>query len=114
MIETDAIGSDYRSPTIEELKQHRIDRNTHWSQANDIEGGHSMSTVIERIGQYVAGLKFEDLPEDVTDYAKSITLDSLACAYGGLENEPARMVRDTVQELSGGGQATIFGKGTKA
>lgn len=73
-----------------------------------------MSTVIERIGQYVAGLKFEDLPEDVTDYAKSITLDSLACAYGGLENEPARMVRDTVQELSGGGQATIFGKGTKA
>lgn len=73
-----------------------------------------MSTVIERIGQYVGSLKFEDLTEEVIDYAKRILLDTLACAYCGLENEPARMVLKTVQDLNGGKQATIFGRGIKS
>jgi 2-methylcitrate dehydratase len=72
-----------------------------------------MATVIERIGQYVAELKYEDLDQKVVDYTKRILLDTLACGYGGLDNEPSRMVRKTVDDLEGGGQATIFGKGKK-
>ncbi|MEQ8193930.1 MAG: MmgE/PrpD family protein [Rhodospirillales bacterium] len=72
-----------------------------------------MSTVVERIGQYAADLTFEDIPENVRRYAKTIFLDSLACAYGGLESEPARLVRDSIDDLGGREQATVFGKNAK-
>lgn len=73
-----------------------------------------MSTVVERIGRYAADLRFDELDAPVVDYAKRILFDSLACAYGGLESEPARIVRACVQEeLSGGEHATVFGKATK-
>ncbi len=73
-----------------------------------------MSTVVERIGEYAAALQPEDLDAAVTDYAKRILLDSLACGYGGLDSEPARIVRRSVAELDGGAQATLLGTGTKA
>lgn len=73
-----------------------------------------MSTVVERIGAYAAALKPEDLGAAVTDYAKRILLDSLACGYGGLDSEPARIVRRSVAELDGSAQATLLGTGTKA
>ncbi len=73
-----------------------------------------MSTVVQRIGAYAAALQPEDLGAAVTDYSKRILLDSLACGYGGLESEPARMVRHGVAELGGSSQATLIGKGTKA
>src|ERR1700740_1876811 len=72
-----------------------------------------MPTVIERIGHYAAGLNWEDLPAKVIGYAKRIVLDSLACAYGGLEAEPARLVRETLGEVSEAGQATVFGCNVK-
>src|ERR1700761_8336032 len=72
-----------------------------------------MRTVIERIGDYVADLKYEDLPGEVVDYTRRILLDTLACAYGGLENDPSRMVLNTVRDLEGGAQATLFGRGIK-
>ena len=73
-----------------------------------------MPTLIERTGRYAATLKWEDLPDKVVGYAKRIVLDSLACAYGGLDSEPARLVRETLGELSESGQATVFGKNMKS
>ena len=71
-------------------------------------------TIVERIGEYAASLQASDIPPAVLDYAKRILLDSLACAYGGLESEPARIVRKGTAELDSGAQATLIGKGTKA
>lgn len=74
-----------------------------------------MSTVIRRIGDYAAALKWEDLGGKVVDYAKRILLDSLACGYGGLHSVPAGMVRKSIAELDpNGSQATLLGMGTKA
>lgn len=73
-----------------------------------------MSTVAEQIGEYVADLKFEDLGADVVDYAKRILLDSIACAYGGADSEPAQLTRATARELSETGPATIWADGTSA
>jgi 2-methylcitrate dehydratase len=73
-----------------------------------------MGTVVERIGEYAAGLRPEHLDPAVVDYAKRILLDSLACGYGGLESEPARIVRGGIAELGGAGHATLLGKGTRA
>ena len=71
-------------------------------------------TVVERIGDYAANLHAADIAPEVLDYAKRILLDSLACAYGGLESEPARIVRRGIGELDNGTQATLIGKGVKA
>ena len=72
------------------------------------------STIVERIGEYASSLQPADLDPAVTDYAKRILLDTLACGYGGLESEPARIVRRGIAELDAGAQATLLGKGTKA
>lgn len=74
-----------------------------------------MATVVERIGAYAGALQSSDFDGQVADYAKRILLDSLACGYGGLESQPAQIVRKGVSELDGGTQATLLGKkGVKA
>lgn len=73
-----------------------------------------MSTVAERIGAYVADLRYQDLGERVVDYTKRILLDSLACAYGGMDSEPAKLVRETARELNDTGPVTIWADGTRA
>lgn len=73
------------------------------------------STIVQRIGDYVASLVWDDLDVDVVDYAKCILLDSLACCYGGLQSEPARIARATLDELEAdSGQATLLGVGRKS
>ena len=74
-----------------------------------------MTTIVERIGQYAADLSYSDLDSATLDYAKRILLDSLACVFGGLESDPARIVRGMVdEELGVGDQAIIFGRGTRS
>src|SRR4051812_5679962 len=74
-----------------------------------------MSTVVEKIGEYAASLRWEDLDGDVRDYAKRILLDSLACGFGGLDSEPAKLVRKSINELdANGAQATVLGTAQKA
>lgn len=74
-----------------------------------------MNTIVGRIGDYAAGLRPEHVDPAVFDYAKRILLDSLACGFGGLESEPARIVRHGISDLGGLPQATLIGKkGVKA
>lgn len=74
-----------------------------------------MSTLVERIGGYAGALQTSDIDSKVADYARRILLDSLACGYGGLGSEPARIVRNGIVELDGGAQATLIGmKGARA
>jgi 2-methylcitrate dehydratase len=73
-----------------------------------------MSTIVERIGEYAATLQPEHLDAAVIDYAKRILLDSLACAYGGADSEPARLTRRGIAELDSGAQASLIAQGRKA
>jgi 2-methylcitrate dehydratase len=73
-----------------------------------------MGTIVESIGEYAARLKPEHLDSAVIDYAKRILLDSLACGFGGLDSEPASIVRQSISDLGGYPQATLMGKGLKA
>lgn len=72
-----------------------------------------MATVVERMGAYVSGLRYEDLDGPVVDYTKRILLDSIACGYGGLDSEPARIVRASASRFPGEGQATVWADGTR-
>lgn len=73
-----------------------------------------MSTVAERMGAYVADLSMKDIPPEVIDYAKRILLDSIACAYGGMDSEPAQIARAAAAELSGASHATVWIDGSFA
>lgn len=73
-----------------------------------------MRTIIARIGEYAANLRPDCLDPAVVEYAKCILLDSLACAFGGVESEPARLVRRGISDLGGNPQATLIGWGGKA
>lgn len=72
-----------------------------------------MPTIVEQIGDYARELTFRDLDPGTVDYAKRLLLDGLACAFGGLEGEAVRIVRDCVNDLGGAAQATLFGQGKK-
>ena len=72
-----------------------------------------MATVVERIAEYAAALEYEDIDVTTRNYAKRVFLDSLGCAFGALEGEPVRIVRETVKELGGASQATLIGQGIK-
>lgn len=73
----------------------------------------SMETTLGRIGRYAEQLSITDLDDGVLRYAKRIVLDSLACAFGGFDAEPARIVLDTTKKMGWGGEATVWADGTR-
>src|SRR6201987_2768849 len=61
---------------------------------------------------YVAGLKFEDIPPEVLDRAKVLTLDFLGSAIRArrdAESTPSLMKMLEALELDGKGESTVFG-----
>lgn len=72
-----------------------------------------MPTVAENLGAYASTLKYEDLPEEVIHQAKRLILDTLGCAFGGYESEPAQIARDLAGTVSSTHPATILCSGQK-
>src|SRR5262245_6853463 len=46
-------------------------------------GEREMSTLVARLSEYAAGLRYEDLPADVVRQTKRLIIDTLGCALGG-------------------------------
>ena len=63
----------------------------------------------DAIAERTLEVQFEDLPAEVIAQAKSIVLDTLGCALGGLNEGPTIAVRRLVRELGGNSEATIIG-----
>lgn len=55
-------------------------------------------------------VKYDRLPPEVTREAKRLILDSLACAVGAFQSEPATICRELALELGGAPEATILGE----
>ena len=55
------------------------------------------------------GVRFDDLPPAVLDYARTLILDSIGCLLGGVGSEPAQAVRQVARKLGGRPDATIIG-----
>ena len=67
-----------------------------------------MPTVAEQLGEYAAALKYEDLPAEVVHQAKRLVLDTVGCAFGGYDNEPARIARDLAGTVTCTRPATVL------
>ncbi len=72
-----------------------------------------MTTLAETLGAYAATLKYEELPPEVVHKTKCLMLDTIGCAFGGYESEPAKIARDIAATITSSKPATILCSGQK-
>ncbi|MDA0656466.1 MAG: MmgE/PrpD family protein [Proteobacteria bacterium] len=65
------------------------------------------------IGEWVAGLKFEDIPAQSIAHAKRVLLDGLGCGIYCSEKEWCRLATLVAVENSAGGLCAVWGHGEK-
>ena len=70
-------------------------------------------TISEQLGQIGAKLKYEDIPGEVAENAKKFVLDLFSCILGAKEITSSQIIADTVAELGGKPESTVFGYGFK-
>jgi 2-methylcitrate dehydratase PrpD len=73
----------------------------------------SEGNVTERIADWIAAARFEDLPRRVTEEAKNQILSVIASVHAGHFSEAGRTVSRTVKEWSGGKDATMIPSGER-
>src|SRR5579871_2340694 len=56
-------------------------------------GAMAEGNLAERLSAYAAGLRYEDLTSEAVHEAKRRLLDTLGCAMGSFESEPATIAR---------------------
>lgn len=61
------------------------------------------------VSDWVASLRWEDLPTDVIEYAKVCFLDHLGCAAGGALSTPGRISAEMALGWGGPSEATVIG-----
>src|SRR6201995_4063495 len=67
----------------------------------------------ETLAHYAAGLKYEDIPEDVVRLAKRTILDTIGCAFGGYDAGPSRIAIKLAGDVTAKQPATVLISGTK-
>lgn len=66
-----------------------------------------------QLAEYVHGLSFTDLPEEVVHQAKRVTLDSLGTILMGLRKQEAQPIKAFLKELKAKPKCTVIGAGMK-
>ena len=74
---------------------------------------YTQPSATRKLGDFVAGLTFDALPDKVVHEAKREILDIIGCAFGGYLSEIGRITIDLVRELGGKPEATVIGSGDK-
>ena len=62
---------------------------------------------------FVAGVKYEDIPADVVDMVKRDTLDWLGCAIGGAADRSSQPIKTVADLLGGNNQASAIEAGPR-
>jgi 2-methylcitrate dehydratase len=75
------------------------------------EGGPPM--LAETLARYAAGLKYEDIPEDVVRLAKRTILDTIGCAFGGYDAGPSKIAIKLAGDVTAKQPATVLISGTR-
>jgi 2-methylcitrate dehydratase PrpD len=66
--------------------------------------------VTQTLARFVAGTRFEDVPDTVRHEAKRALLNFFAVALAGCRTEPVAMALKVMAQFSGGRQATVVGR----
>lgn len=70
-------------------------------------------TIATKLAEFTEKLAFDDLPAEVVEESKRLTLDSIGCALGGSTSEKGKGGLAFARQFSGCPQATIIGFGDK-
>jgi 2-methylcitrate dehydratase len=70
---------------------------------------HPMDSTIERLADYAAGLRYEDLPRDAVHECKRRLIDTLGCLAGAFEAGPAVIARALARRSRSDPPARILG-----
>jgi len=65
--------------------------------------------MIETLAEYAAGLRYKDLPPDVVHECKRKLIDTLGCAVGGFDSQPAAIARSLAARSRGNPSARVLG-----
>jgi len=65
------------------------------------------------IARFVAGLRYEDIPQEVKERIKFLILDSLGCAIFGAELEWSRILMQTLKTLDSSSGCGVWGTGMR-
>ena len=66
-------------------------------------------TTSERLADFAAGLRYDDLPPQVTREAKRLLLDTIGCGLGGHAVEKGQMAVAYARRMGGAPEATVLG-----
>ena len=70
--------------------------------------------VTAKAARWVAGLRYEDIPDDVIEFAKRSILDGIGCAVRGLGMEAGALILTYAEGLGNGApEAAIWGSGLR-
>jgi len=64
-----------------------------------------------KLSEFVAGLKFSDLPKEVVAHTKLLALDAIGCSLYGATLPWTRRLIEVIREEGGAPRATVFGAG---
>jgi 2-methylcitrate dehydratase len=78
----------------------------------NIEADYQAS-IARKLARYALSLEYEMLPEEVVHQAKRILIDTLGCAIGAYEAPARQICEESVIELGGREEATLFGSGIR-
>lgn len=71
-------------------------------------------TITADYAAYITDLEYEDIPEDVIDYAKKLTLDAIGISIGAVPRaKSSDSFIDGVDALADGGDSTVFATGER-
>ena len=76
---------------------------------NDSKPAANEEPVAMRIGRFIAGTRYEDLPPELVQRARLAILDSLAAGLAGSRTAGSTILRKYISELGCGGTSTVFG-----
>jgi 2-methylcitrate dehydratase PrpD len=70
----------------------------------------STTAVVPKLGRWVSGLKFTDIPPDVAGHIKACLLDSLGCGLFGAAQPCGVFASNVAVAMSGGGASSLFAR----
>ena len=71
-------------------------------------------TLVEKLALFVQQASFDNLSEAARIQAKIRILDALGCAFGALDGEPVRIIRQQIEDFDSAGRCTLIGGGRAA
>jgi 2-methylcitrate dehydratase len=72
-----------------------------------------MTHITERMAEWAASLRYDDLPQEVVGAAKRFLMDAVGCAFGGAQQHDVRLARAVINEIAGSGNATVLVSGER-